>query len=127
MSTLIDDISVDLGVCSPQEDSDLLLDSLAKTRPLDGRRVADMCTGSGVVAIAAARYGAVDVGPDRRDPEMEGGVDAWCWIRCVTVLSGSSPGGGPLLLVQVGVRRYRRVGTAVVPKGAGPRNGSNAA
>jgi release factor glutamine methyltransferase len=46
------------GVYAPQEDSQLLIDVMDKTGLARGRRVADLCTGSGVVAIAAAEQGA---------------------------------------------------------------------
>jgi release factor glutamine methyltransferase len=46
------------GVYAPQEDSQLLIDMMDKTGLARGRRVADLCTGSGVVAIAAADQGA---------------------------------------------------------------------
>lgn len=49
------------GVYPPQEDSQLLIDVMDKTGLARGRRVADLCTGSGVVAIAAADQGASEV------------------------------------------------------------------
>jgi release factor glutamine methyltransferase len=49
------------GVYAPQEDSQLLIDVMDKTGLARGRRVADLCTGSGVVAIAAADQGAAEV------------------------------------------------------------------
>ena len=49
------------GVYVPQEDSQLLIDVMDKTGLARGRRVADLCTGGGVVAIAAADQGASDV------------------------------------------------------------------
>ena len=49
------------GVYPPQEDSQLLIDIMDKTGLARQRRVADLCTGSGVVAIAAAYQGASDV------------------------------------------------------------------
>ena len=45
------------GVYAPQEDSRLLIDVMEKTGLAMGRRVADLCTGSGVVAITAAAAG----------------------------------------------------------------------
>jgi release factor glutamine methyltransferase len=45
----------------PQEDSRLLVETLAQTVSVAGRSVLDLCTGSGVVAIAAARLGARSV------------------------------------------------------------------
>lgn len=49
------------GVYSPQEDSELLVDVMDKTGLARDSRVADLCTGSGVVAIAAAEQGSSDV------------------------------------------------------------------
>jgi len=48
-------------VYRPQEDSHLLIDTLERTTVVVGRRVADLCTGSGIVAIAAAELGAETV------------------------------------------------------------------
>jgi release factor glutamine methyltransferase len=52
---------VPYGVYAPQEDSQLLIDVMDKTGLARGRRVADLCTGSGVAAIAAAEQGASQV------------------------------------------------------------------
>jgi release factor glutamine methyltransferase len=49
------------GVYAPQEDSQFLIDVMEKTGSARGRRVADLCTGSGVVAIAASEQGASSV------------------------------------------------------------------
>jgi release factor glutamine methyltransferase len=49
------------GVYPPQHDSQLLIDMLVKTELAQRRRVLDLCTGSGVVAIAAAELGAASV------------------------------------------------------------------
>jgi len=49
------------GVYAPQEDSQLLMDIMEKTGLALGHRVADLCTGSGVVAIAACKQGAAEV------------------------------------------------------------------
>ena len=46
------------GVYVPQEDSQLLIDVMEKTALASGSRVADLCTGTGVVAINAAVQGA---------------------------------------------------------------------
>lgn len=69
MTTLITDdladptaaIRVPDGVYAPQEDSALLIDVLRATGRLPGSRVADLCSGSGVVALAAAADGAASV------------------------------------------------------------------
>lgn len=45
-------------VYPPQEDSLLLIDAMTDVGVVSGARVADLCTGSGVVAIAAASEGA---------------------------------------------------------------------
>lgn len=49
---------VAFAVYPPQEDSLLLIDAMIETGRAPGARVADLCTGSGVVALAAARAGA---------------------------------------------------------------------
>jgi release factor glutamine methyltransferase len=55
-----DSLDVD-GVYPPQHDSLLLIDTLERAELAQGRRVLDLCTGSGVVAIAAAALGAASV------------------------------------------------------------------
>ncbi|MDV7134724.1 HemK2/MTQ2 family protein methyltransferase [Williamsia muralis] len=54
-------IEVPNGVYKPQEDSRLLLAAMAGLGMVQGRRVLDLCTGSGVLAVAAARIGAAEV------------------------------------------------------------------
>jgi release factor glutamine methyltransferase len=49
------------GVYAPQQDSHLLIDVMDRAGLLPGRRVVDLCTGSGVVAIGAAERGAAAV------------------------------------------------------------------
>lgn len=49
------------NVYRPQEDSWLLIDALERSDVVPGRRVVDLCSGSGVVAIAAAELGASTV------------------------------------------------------------------
>jgi release factor glutamine methyltransferase len=46
------------GVYPPQADSQLLIDAMRDVAPPRGLAVADLCTGSGVVALAAAADGA---------------------------------------------------------------------
>jgi release factor glutamine methyltransferase len=59
--TDLDIPAVTEGVYVPQEDSQLLIDVMEKTGLALGNRVADLCTGSGVVAIAAYEQGATEV------------------------------------------------------------------
>lgn len=49
------------GVYPPQHDSLLLIETLERSGLAQGRRVLDLCTGSGVIAIAAAALGAASV------------------------------------------------------------------
>lgn len=49
------------GVYAPQADSQLLIYALELAGVAGGRHVLDLCTGSGVVAIAAAELGAASV------------------------------------------------------------------
>ncbi|WP_370464912.1 HemK2/MTQ2 family protein methyltransferase [Mycolicibacterium sp. P1-18] len=54
-------IQVPTGVYPPQEDSALLIEALRASGLAAGNRVADLCSGSGVVALAAAEQGASSV------------------------------------------------------------------
>lgn len=54
-------IEVDEGVYAPQHDSWLLRDTLERSGLADGRRVLDICTGSGILAVEAALLGAREV------------------------------------------------------------------
>ena len=63
-----DSVAATTGVYAPQHDSRLLIEALTVAVDVAGRRVLDVCTGSGVVAIAAAQLGAhsvtaVDISP----------------------------------------------------------------
>jgi release factor glutamine methyltransferase len=49
------------GVYAPREDSRLIVDVMEKSGLALGRRVADLCTGSGVVALSAYEQGASEV------------------------------------------------------------------
>jgi release factor glutamine methyltransferase len=58
---VVDSIQAGDGVYAPQEDSRLLCNAMSGSNRFDGARVADLCTGSGVVAIHAAVLGAGSV------------------------------------------------------------------
>jgi release factor glutamine methyltransferase len=49
------------GVYTPQDDTQLLIDVMEKTGLALGHRIADLCSGSGVAAIAAYEQGATEV------------------------------------------------------------------
>ncbi|MGE2836233.1 HemK2/MTQ2 family protein methyltransferase [Mycobacterium sp. SMC-4] len=59
--TDFDAVATPLDVYPPQEDSYLLVDAMNQAGLAPGARVADLCTGSGVVAVAAATAGADEV------------------------------------------------------------------
>ena len=66
---LQDSVVATAGVYAPQHDSRLLIKAMWVSAEVAGRRVLDLCTGSGVVAIAAAQIGArsvtaFDISPD---------------------------------------------------------------
>jgi release factor glutamine methyltransferase len=55
------DVAAYPGVYAPQHDSHLLIEAMYRTTAVAGRSVVDLCTGSGVVAIAAAQSQASPV------------------------------------------------------------------
>lgn len=62
-------VSVTIGVYPPQHDSNLLISAMRQCIEIAGRSVLDVCTGSGVIAIAAAQcaarsVAAFDICPD---------------------------------------------------------------
>jgi release factor glutamine methyltransferase len=54
-------VAAEAGVYAPQQDSQLLIEAMTRSGAVTGRRVVDLCTGSGVIAIAAAQLGAQHV------------------------------------------------------------------
>ncbi|UQX09434.1 HemK2/MTQ2 family protein methyltransferase [Candidatus Mycobacterium methanotrophicum] len=122
------------GVYPPQHDSQLLIDTLEKSELVAGRRVLDLCTGSGVVAIAAAELGAAsvtafDICPHAvhcsRGNAVHAGVE-------VNVHVGSSPGALDYAPFDVIVSNPPYVptppagDTEVIPITAGPPGAWNA-
>src|SRR4029079_6557159 len=59
--TDLDPAGVPSDVYVPREDSQLLIDVMEKTGLARGNRVADLCTGTGILAIAAREQGASQV------------------------------------------------------------------
>lgn len=88
------------GVYAPQHDSHLLIEAISVATSVTGRRVLDLCTGSGVVAIAAAQLGARSVTAFDICPHA---------IRCA--LSSAS---------SAGVDVDARVGSWTAARAAGP-------
>ena len=77
------------GVYPPQEDSALLVDALTATGRVPGSRVADLCSGSGVVALAAAEQGAASV------TAFELSGQAVACARANAAAAGLAVGGAP--------------------------------
>lgn len=62
MSTILTRTALDAAtVYRPQQDSHLLLRALREAVPVAGRRALDLCSGGGVIALAAAGLGAATV------------------------------------------------------------------
>ena len=64
MTSAYTDLDTEVGpsdVYVPREDSQFLIDIMEKTGLAQGSRVADLCTGTGMVAIAACEQGASQV------------------------------------------------------------------
>jgi release factor glutamine methyltransferase len=58
LTGLCETVVPDAGVYAPQEDSWMLLEALRDSALVERRRVLDLCTGSGVLAVAAAQLDA---------------------------------------------------------------------
>ena len=91
-------VRAQLGVYPPQHDSNLLISAMSQIDVSD-RSVLDLCTGSGVVALAAARLGAapvtaVDISPDavrcaRTNARLAGvALDLRCGDHAVALAAG---------------------------------------
>jgi release factor glutamine methyltransferase len=73
------------GVYPPQEDSQLLVDTLMETGLAPGRRVADLCTGSGFVAVAAAALDAREVMAFEISPEAANCAEANAYVAGASI------------------------------------------
>ncbi len=67
----------------PQQDTELLID-MVRSLGVDGKSVLDLCTGSGAIAIAAARRGAAEV------TAVDASADAVAYARRAAVTAGVS-------------------------------------
>ncbi len=67
----------------PQQDTELLID-MVRSLGVDGKNVLDLCTGSGAIAIAAARRGAAEV------TAVDASADAVAYARRAAVTAGVS-------------------------------------
>ena len=77
------------GVYPPQHDSHLLIEAMTDAGLPAGKRVADLCTGSGIVAIAAADAGATEVKAFDVCPQAVRFARANALGTCVDVRLGS--------------------------------------
>ncbi|CAN5337334.1 class I SAM-dependent methyltransferase [soil metagenome] len=122
------------GVYPPQEDSQLLVDTLMDSGLAPRRRVADLCTGSGLVAVAAAMMGARDVMAFEISPDAVDCAEANAYVAGVSVniLCGSwtlAMEHGPFDVVTANppyVPAGPTVHTEVIPVSAGPARAWNA-
>ncbi|ASR02647.1 HemK2/MTQ2 family protein methyltransferase [Gordonia rubripertincta] len=67
----------------PQQDTELLID-MVRSLGVDGKNVLDLCTGSGAIAIAAARRGAAEV------TAVDASADAVAYARRASMTAGVS-------------------------------------
>lgn len=122
------------GVYPPQEDSQLLVDALMNSGLAPGRRVADLCTGSGVVAVAAAMMGAKEVTAFEISPQAVDCAQANAYAAGVSmdVRCGSwtlAKGQAPFDLVTANppyVPAGPSAQTEAIPSTAGPTQAWNA-
>ncbi|MGY4709807.1 HemK2/MTQ2 family protein methyltransferase [Mycolicibacterium sp. CBM1] len=95
-----DSVHAQVGVYAPQQDSRLLIEAMTLTGVAAGRRVLDLCTGSGVVAIAAARLGAravtaLDICPEAIACVRRNATDAGVGVNAVAGTWSTALAAGP--------------------------------
>jgi release factor glutamine methyltransferase len=135
LTTLYPDAHASVDVYTPQHDSHLLIEALMLSRVVAGGRVLDLCTGSGVVAIAAAQQGArsvtaLDICPNAvgcaGTNAVEAGVDIDVRVGTLT----DALAAGPFDVV-VSNPPYVPTGpdahAEIIPAGVGPATAWNAA
>ena len=131
---LQDSVIATAGVYAPQHDSHLLIEAMSVAAEVAGRRVLDLCTGSGVVAIAAAQLGArsvtaFDICPRAVSCAMDNAATAGVAVDARVGSWTAAIAGGPYDLVvsnppyvPTGPNPHREV----IPSPAGPARAWNA-
>ncbi|AFM19828.1 HemK-related putative methylase [Mycolicibacterium chubuense NBB4] len=123
-----------VDVYPPQEDSHLLISAMTEAGLVPGARVADLCTGSGVVAVAAAAAGAAEVTAfdicpkavnHARESALAAGVEVsvhrGSWARAIEFAPFDLVVANPPYVPQAPVDD-----TGSIPIGAGPAQAWNA-
>ncbi len=131
---LQDSVVATTGVYAPQHDSHLLIEAMSVAAEVAGRRVLDLCTGSGVVAIAAAQLGArsvtaFDISPHAVNCALDNAASAGVAVDARVGSWTAAIAGGPYDLV-VSNPPYVPTGPDSnrerIPSAAGPAQAWNA-
>ena len=99
-----DSLTVTAGVYAPQHDSQLLIEAITRSGAVTGRRVLDLCTGSGAVAIAAAQLGArsvaaLDISPQAVGCTRANAADAGVYVDARVGTLAEALAAGPFDVV----------------------------
>lgn len=131
---LQDSVVTTAGVYAPQHDSHLLIEAMSVAAEVACRRVLDLCTGSGVVAIAAAQLGArsvtaFDISPRAVNCALDNAASAGVAVDARVGSWTAAIAGGPYDLV-VSNPPYVPTGPDShrerIPSAAGPAQAWNA-